>query len=380
MPRIPVAACSLLPLALAGLSIGAPAAAQRVPAAADVETTVFLIGDAGVPGVEREPVFEALIAEASMLVSPVIVFLGDNIYPAGMPREDAAGRMEAERRLGAQIDAVLRGGGRGIFVPGNHDWDFAAGGDRDALVRAAAFGAARGGERVRFLPAPGCPGPTVVDVDTRLRLVLLDTQWWLFEGTMSVPDGCATRTRREVLDSLGRALSTADERHVVVAGHHPLETGGVHGGQFSFRQHVFPLTEFLSWAWIPLPGIGSAYPVARKMGISDQDISGPRNRVMRAALDSVFQVYRPLAYAAGHEHTLQLITGESVGWHLVSGTGNWGHTEPVERLRRTLFAESRGGYMRLDVQRDGAVRLAIMVANRSGTAREAYSLYLTDHP
>jgi hypothetical protein len=363
-------------VAHAALAIGVPVMAQTVPPAADVETTVFLIGDAGVPGVDREPVFEALIAEASRVGSPVILFLGDNIYPAGMPAEGAADRKEGERRLSAQIDAVLQSGARGFFIPGNHDWDFGGGGSLDALLRAAAFGTARGGESVRFLPAPGCPGPTIVDLDSRLRLVLLDTQWWLFDGGVQTPAECPTRSRREVLDSLGHAVSSAGERRVVVAGHHPLESGGVHGGQFSFRQHVFPLTEFLSWAWIPLPGVGSAYPVARKMGISNQDLSGPRNRVMRAALDSVFRTHRPLVYAAGHEHTLQLISGDGVGYHVVSGTGNWGHTEPVERLTETLFAASRGGYMRLDVQRDGTVRLGIMVASRRGSAREVYSLLL----
>ena len=74
---------------------------------AQLESTLFLIGDAGSPA-ENEPVFAALVKQ--VLATPgkrVIVFLGDNIYLKGMPDTGGIGRKEAERRIDAQIKVAL---------------------------------------------------------------------------------------------------------------------------------------------------------------------------------------------------------------------------------------------------------------------------------
>jgi len=356
------------------------AAEQTPPPATDVETTVYLVGDAGVPAPGGDPVLQALtqdVADASAASTPIILYLGDNIYPRGMPDESAPNRKDAERRLAAQIEVAIQTGAGTIFIPGNHDWDFASTADRERVVRAAQFGEAMGEGFAHFLPAGACPGPQIVDVESRVRLVLLDTQWWLNAQSLTdIPEHCATKNRSEILDSLRVAISSAGDRHVIVAGHHPLASGGVHGGYFTLGQHLFPLKEKYSWAWIPLPGLGSVYPVARRMGITDQDLAGPRNRSMRLALDSVFRAHPPLVYAAGHEHTLQLIADDSPRYHIVSGTGNYGHVSAVRQMPGTLFAASRGGYVRLDFARDGHVRLGMIVVDRSGERHEAFSMYL----
>src|SRR4029079_15236285 len=68
---------------------------------AQLESTLFLIGDARSQA-EEEPVFAALVKQ--VLATPgkrVIVFLGDNIYLKGMPDTGGIGRKEAERRIDA---------------------------------------------------------------------------------------------------------------------------------------------------------------------------------------------------------------------------------------------------------------------------------------
>src|SRR3546814_5889780 len=44
---------------------------------------------------------------------------------------------------------------------------------QDTLVRKF------GGNDVRLAPAGGCPGPVVVDLGVHVRLIAMDTQWWL---------------------------------------------------------------------------------------------------------------------------------------------------------------------------------------------------------
>src|SRR5207245_4563265 len=52
----------------------------------------------------------------------------------------------------------------------------------DAIRRQERFLAALGDARVALLPGGGCPGPRVVDLAGGVRLVALDTEWWLHDG------------------------------------------------------------------------------------------------------------------------------------------------------------------------------------------------------
>jgi hypothetical protein len=377
-------ACWLLVLLAA--CAGAPRATTApvpVPRPDDVETAVFLIGDAGAPAPGGEPVLRALSRDLAGTAAPsVVVFLGDNIYPRGLPPAAAPDRPTAERRLQAQLDVVLRGRGVGILVPGNHDWAEEGDDGWDAVRRQGAFVDSAGRGRVAMLPGDGCPGPAVRDIGTRLRIVALDTQWWLHAGPRpdSANSTCVPRGERGVIDSLRAVVDGAGDRGVVVVAHHPLRSGGPHGGRFGWKGHVFPLREWRSWFWLPLPILGSVYPAARRSGASPQDIPDPRNQRMRDALRQGFAARPPLLYASGHDHSLQVLEGggDDGPRHLVvSGGGIYGHASHAARLRETRFvAPGRAGYVRLDALRYGPIRLGVITVDARGTATERYSAYL----
>lgn len=378
--RTVLIAAAVLATALAPACGGRPG--EPVPPApplADVETSLYLIGDAGAPDPAGEPVLRAVAADigASTAGQRMLLFLGDNVYPRGFPEADDPDRPEAERRLSTLISVARETRTPAIFIPGNHDWNYGAGGEVDRILRAIRFGQGLAGDSVRFLPEDACPGPEVVDVSDRIRVIAIDTQWWLlenpFEGT---PEACETRSAAGFVAALRDDLETANGRQVVVVGHHPLTSGGPHGGYFSLRQHIFPLTEVWDWAWIPLPVLGSIYPLARRSGISDQDMSGSRYRAMREAIEDVFAANQPLLYAGGHDHSLQVSTATEARYHVVSGAGIYHHESPVHAGTGTLFAESEAGYMRLDFGAGGGVRLAVVTVDGSGTGTEAFALRL----
>src|SRR5207247_11459555 len=114
----------------------------------------------------------------------------------------------------------------------------------------------------------------------------------------------------------------------------------------------------------PRPRIGAPYPTAREKGISSQDAPSAAYRRMRAALDSAFAGPRPLIYAAGHDHALQVIAGTSARYELVSGAGIFGHRDRVSALDSTRFARSASGVTRGGVRRDGRARLGVAVRGR----------------
>src|SRR5207247_10641749 len=117
-------------------------------------------------------------------------------------------------------------------------------------------------------------------------------------------------------------------------------------GLFGWHGPVLPWPHIESWLRLPPPLIGSAYPIARAEGISSQDIPSRAYTRMRVALDSAFAGTPPLIYAAGHEHTLQVIAGTSTRYVLVSGAGTFGHIDRVTALDSTRFARSASGFMR----------------------------------
>lgn len=363
---------SLVALALAVLSAAA--------APDDVDVHLYLIGDAGASAQGRpEPVLLALRRElARDPARSFAVFLGDNVYPRGLVAPGHPERAESERRLREQVVAARESNAGFLFVPGNHDWDRHGEDGWNAVKRQAAYVLEHGGARAHFEPRDGCPGPVPLPVGERLLLVALNTQWWLHPGAKpkEPADGCAVVTPEAVVAALREVVASAGGRQVVVVAHHPLLSGGGHGGHFDWKDHVFPLRAVKGWLWLPLPVIGSAYPLARQSGVFAQDLtSGPYRRMIEA-LRPALAATRPLAWAAGHEHNLQVLEAKDVRYVLVSGAGIFGHTKAPQRIPETRFLSGQPGFLRLEIRGDGTARLSVLTVDSGGNAREAFSTRL----
>ncbi len=355
-----------------------PARTEPVPALAprELAASLYLIGDAGLPDSSGEPVLEALRRDLGSRTTPrIVVFLGDNVYPRGLPAPGQPGRRAAELSLTAQVETILASGSHGYLVPGNHDWAKHGADGWEAIKRQEAFIDSVSAGKASLEPRGGCPGPAVIDVGARLRLVLLDSHWWLHPGPKPEhpSSGCTTDAESEIVDSIRGALVGASGRMVVVAQHHPLMSGGVHGGYFGWKDHLFPLRSFKSSLWIPLPLLGSLYPTARLEGISSQDLGSRAYQRLIRALRRAFAAAPPALHAAGHEHNLQVIEAGPARLHLVSGAGIYGHTGRAVPVRGTLFAANASGFARLDIPREGPARLAVLEVDSTGQSREVFS-------
>ncbi|HVQ45785.1 MAG TPA: metallophosphoesterase [Gemmatimonadales bacterium] len=374
--------CSWFFLGLATAACaGSPPASAPVPEISphEIATRIYLMGDAGAPRLSGEPVLEALSRElAVQRVETVVVFLGDNAYPKGLPEPQDPERAEAERSLLAQLQVVERAGVKGYFVLGNHDWDRFGKGGWEAALRQERYIDSVGWGYATLKPGGGCPGPSIIDIGTRVRLLLLDTQWWLHGAAkpMDPTSSCPTDSEQEIVDSLRSALQNAGARMTLVAAHHPLSSGGPHGGYFGWEDHIFPLRLVEPWLWLPLPFIGSLYPSARQHGLSSQDMSSRAYQRLIAAFRRAFSGRPPDLYAAGHEHNLQVIAGGPVPLQLVSGGGIYQHTEKAANIRGTLYAKEASGFARLDVPSAGPARLAVLTVTADGQSHEVFSTWV----
>lgn len=366
----------LLLVSLAGCAGKAPSIPAPAPPV-EGDLTLFLIGDAGKPKAGGDPVLLALEAQiAKVRGRAVAVFLGDNVYPAGLPSAEASDRKEMDRRLLDQIAAV-KGAERAVFVPGNHDWNNSQKGGLERILRQEELirENAEGG-RIALFPHGGCPGPEVLELGNELTLVAIDTHWWLHKHEKPGPETCDPGTEEAVVRKMRESLASRKGRHAVVVAHHPLLSSGSHGGYYNWQDHLFPLTRAFEPLWIPLPGIGSLYPLVRKLGATAQDLSSPENRRMREALEGAFRDSPPLAFAAGHEHTLEVLRGGAAPNLLVSGAGYYGHTTATKWRPETRYQKAASGFLRLDFMRSGEVRLGILLVDEKGNVEEPFAVPL----
>lgn len=315
----------------------APQAVVPAIAADNVDVSVFLIGDAGRP---LNPLLTLLSREIDARIAALgpsrvaVIFLGDNEYPRGSRRESSP-------IVEAQVNAARRHADmRVLFVPGNHDW---------AQGRSEGLRHVRNQERIvtrangTMLPGGGCPGPVTVDLGARLRVVAVDTHWYLHDKEK--PLDCRAPSLTEVLNEAGG-------RESIVVAHHPLRSGGSHGVR----------------------------------GLSRQDQLHAVNRAMVDAFvrDLSAARTRPLAWVSGHEHTLEVQEGLGAQFLLVSGAGKYDDTERVELANKPewIFPKdphwrpANGGFLRLDITRDGSPARVVVYESRGGALAEVASLSL----
>jgi hypothetical protein len=403
------------------------------PAAdAQVDHRLLLIGDAGDADPKGEPALELLARQVRLLPDrTTVAFLGDNVYERGMPEageSKAAGeaaeaanailpkvfdsRQQAERLLDAQVDTVRGTAAKGVFIPGNHDWDpFAAGGwkrvlaQEEFLKQDSHIGA---GADVEMVPEGGCPGPVPIPLGKRGMLIVLDTEWFLELAVKkdqpndkpcpeNNPTGCKCTTEQDVASALVDDLREAARqgRWAIVAAHHPLNSAGPHGGFVDPLTHLFPLRfmrHYLPWyvEWIPLPVLGTFAVLARQhFSPSPQDFSNAKNIHLRdllrdAMADAEKQNAPALLYAAGHDHSLQVFkTPRGPRYTVVSGLGAMSRASEVGSTHNTLFAhtgEFHTGFMQVDFLRGGGVRLAVLESEKGNPAvgREVFSMMLAE--
>jgi hypothetical protein len=328
---------------------------QPAPQSAGLSCRLLLLGVAGAAR-DDEPTLDLLTRWASRDPDrTIIIFLGDNIYDYGMPPEDSPDRREMERRIQVQIDAVTTSGCRGLFIPGNHDWRSGLPG----LMRQAAYIRERTGDPESYLPPPGWPGPVKVDVEN-IRIIALDSNIWV-NPHLHPGGGSPWQSLDESLAALESMLESSRDRQVVVVAHHPLASHGAHGGFYDWRDHLFPLTDWKDWLWLPMPLIGSLYPVLRWHVVRHyEELNGRPYRTMIQKFSEAFSLKRPLIYAAGHDHALQVLKGRAVDYILVSGGGIDSRLSKVTDGPDTLFAHLHSGFMAVDFLLDGEVWLSVV--------------------
>ena len=330
---------------------GVPQTRLDDPNQDDIDLVVFLIGDAGEVAPGMSPILAKLKQEVETWSAGLardsavsVLFLGDNVYPVGVRDPSDPAHAVDTLRLRGQMDVVSGPNAKqyeatAFFVPGNHDWGNLvgeAGLQRLTNQQDRLNDAREAGLLVRLIPSAGQPGPTVLDLGRTLRVVFLDTHWWLQAPTAP--------NRREVLVGIEEAMRTRQGRHVMIAAHHPFASGGSHGGPMS-------IWEGLGILWL-----------LRQTGSLVQDLNATVYRELLDGMRDIFgRLGPPLLSVGGHDHSLQVleeVDSNEPEWSLVSGAGS--KVTEVTYVRGMQYADDVGGFMRVTFLRDGTVLLHVL--------------------
>ena len=328
---------------------GEPKSDFNYPTGKEIEKSFYLIGDAGYspPGGTSL----GLIAFKTFLDSVnktdnYTIFLGDNIYPDGMPPEGSPEREAAEYRLDAQLDAIENYNGKVIVIPGNHDWYNEK---LDGLERQKDYLKSKFDDILIWSPEIGC-GMESIEISENIQLIVLDSQWYLedWDRNPKINDNCEQiKTREAMFLELESEIKKNQNKTVLITLHHPVYTNGVHGGQYTIDRHIYP-----SQKKIPLPILGSLATLIRTTGgVSIQDAQNNRYKSLADRLSTIAQGSERVIFASGHEHSIQYIEHEGVK-QIVSGSGSKASYATLSN--DGIFAYNGQGFAVLDVFKDGS--------------------------
>jgi hypothetical protein len=348
-----------IPILLLLLSVSFIATAQN-----KVVQRIFLVGDAGELDNGKHPVCDWLRQNVNWDDSSnTIVYLGDNIYPLGMPAEGSKSFATAKTIIDYQISVVKDKNAKAFFVPGNHDWRRGKEGGLQQIQNAQQYIESLQLPNVQQLPTGGCPGPVEVKLADNILLVCMDSEWWLEQNQKpGIESDCDYKNEEQVIAALKDIVSTNPDKLIILAMHHPFHTHGEHGGFYTFKQHLFPFTDLSDNLYIPLPVLGSAYPIARGVFGSVQDVKNPMYRNLIEKTEEIIKNHPNVVHVAGHEHTLQLFKQDSVTY-VVSGAGS--KKTRVKSADNTIFAESENGFAVIEVNEDRTADVKFYTMDKS---------------
>lgn len=339
---------------------------QQLPIAEPVQT-LFAIGDCGeLPDEGNQAVYDVLANDlVAAGANSAVFYLGDNVYPDGLPKKDAKDREEGEAILRAQLDIARDFPGRVFMVPGNHDWNHWSSGGRKAVQRQEEFVEDYVKKGNSYRPDDGCGTPDMVKLAGDVVLIFLDSQWWLHDQDeeKGMNKGCDVKSRAHYLEVFEDIVLQNRNKQLVVVMHHPLHSNGNHGGYFGLSQHLFPFTQINHDAWVPLPLLGSVVPIYRKFRGSVQDLPHPLYQELIDRLAQILAPYNDVIFLAGHEHGLQYhpVNGHH---YVVSGSG--AKTEYLRSGKTAEYAREAHGYVRIFCYADGQVWLESIVPDANG--------------
>lgn len=305
---------------------------------------LFLVGDAGnADESQSQNTLQLLKKQLEAADSnSMLIFLGDNIYPSGMPKESDKDYATAKQKLEDQLSIVKNFKGRTLVIPGNHDWYSGL----DGIKAQEDFVKNYINDKKAFLPKNSCPIDDI-SLTKDIKLIVIDSEWALlnWDNHPGINKNCDIKTREEFFTEFKDLINKNQDKRIIVALHHPIISTGTHAGYNSAKSHLFPLK-----SKVPVPGVASVINVVRSSsGASPEDISNKHYADLANRLKSIVQDKENIIFVSGHDHNLQYHELRNIR-QIISGAGS--KVDPATIGEKTDFSYGGSGFAVLNIRKD----------------------------
>ena len=335
--------------------------------AQDLDHRIILIGDAGEINAKQE-VLIPTAAQLSVQGKTTAYFLGDNIYPIGMELDESKDSLSTAI-LKSQFTPFRERGVPVYFMAGNHDWDKSG---PKGLAKIKAQEAAlkkQNDEGLHFVPAAGNLGPFVEQITPQVLTVIYDSEFWLFPHH-DTSQANVTVQKQHFLAALDSIQEKNQDKIILVMSHHPMKSYGEHSLSFSVRDHLFPLRKLWKGLYLPLPVVGSAYPLLRSTLLKTaEDLKHPVYRELISSVTEIGNKHPNLLYISGHDHGLQFIKKGNFT-QIVSGSG--AKTSQIRSASDLLYKHGQQGFTTIDILRNGDLLIGFYMV-QNGEVKQGFS-------
>lgn len=317
---------------------------------------IYFIGDAGEDAQPGQALLN-LQKEIEKDSNSVVVFLGDNCYPHGLPNlkiqenDSMPYRFKEAANFLSQLQILKKYRGEVFYVPGNHDWNAQKRGRAQQSVNNERIIAekyiddstqVKNKSEMNYFTynAYGSISPFSKKINDKTELILFDSQYFF----QKIKGRNSKERKSELVKFIGctdslMQIAAKEGRRIIMASHHPLITNGSHSRK---RQ---PLRFLVNYS--PLWIFG-------KLGLHrwlSQDIDAPFYKYYRKQFSILLKKYENVIWVAGHDHNLQMLN-EDDDIHLISGSGS--KTNKLKRENRfytTFSNDEEEGFLMIDIEK-----------------------------
>ena len=333
----------------------------------ELEFSAFLVGDLGYDYDRGLTTLESMIdAMPSGEDESALLLLGDITGKDGL-------RKNAEDDDEAYLDELIKRfqkvPGKIYYTPGENE--IARGGQFSRLERLEDYIDDHSEKEVRFMPNNACSGPDDEELMKDVGLIGVNTAWYMadWDRDEEVSEGCDYTNRDAMTFALADEIKGYRDQVKVIMMHHPLQSNGNRGGEFSLKQHLFPLTDLVPGAYVPLPVVGSIFRLIQGVGGGTQDLHSLRYQEYVRKVETGIDDETNVIFVSAHEHNMMLAhEGEYI--NIVAGSGSV--RGPGIGGNDANFVQGQVGYSKLDFYDDGSVYVGFYTVDENGEQERTF--------
>jgi hypothetical protein len=283
----------------------AQATAQQQLPNKDISHTFYAIGNTAEG--ETEKLKEVLIGlqdATNNSKESTLLFLGNSV------------NLTDENTLNIQTEIANSFKGDAFFIPGDIEW---SGGFENLRTIEKTIDTAVG--KNSFQPEKGCPMERV-KINDEVDLVIVDSQWAImdWDAYPTLNENCDIKTKEEFYVELESTIKKSEGKTVILAMHHPVESLGRAGSQFSF-------------------------------GVNPQDVSNVHYKELSERVVTIARQTKNIVLLSAHDNNLQYFNIKGIP-NIISGSGS--ATAKVGSVKDG-FSSANLGFSKITQFKDGAV-------------------------